>query len=127
MIYKELLSKIDENCNFSIKRKICSDNFFGDFLIELLYKNKITVRIINDRGIIKIFITAFCCEVPFEFAVEYVNRVKHKNCTYNFRQLECAYDFLKENVAVLDTIIEEKTMCKIILKWVLNSHIKTKR
>lgn len=53
MTYEDLLEVLSDNKNLSICKNNYLPQFFGDFVIEMLYKKRLKVQILNDKGIMK--------------------------------------------------------------------------
>lgn len=89
MEYEELLNILSENKNFSICESRYSPQHFGNFNIDFLYKSKIKMQILNDRGIIEIFLiyrlTFFATAVPLGFAIDFLKNSANKNNSYSFQ------------------------------------------
>ena len=56
MTYEDLLEALSDNKNLSVCKNNYLPQFFGDFVIEMLYKKRLKVQILNDKGIIEISI-----------------------------------------------------------------------
>lgn len=117
MEYKELLNILSENKDFSICESKYSYQHFGNFSIELLYKNKIKIHILNDRGIIEIFLThksLFSTDtVPLGFAIDIIKNCTSKNAIYTFSNNYDAYLFLINSTVYINEIIEKDLLKKI--------------
>ena len=117
MKYEDLLNNLHKNKDFSIYDSKYSQNFFGDFHIKLYYKNKIKLRILNDRDIIEILLIyhSFLSRntVPLEFAVDFLNNCTNKNKVYTFSNISDAYLFLENSKAHLDEIAEKDLLKNI--------------
>ena len=118
MKYEDLLNNLYENKDFCICENKYSSQFFGNFNIELSYKNKIKLRILNDRDIIEILLIYhlfFWDDVPLGFAIDFLKNCINRSKTYTFSNLSDAYLFLENSLVYLDEIIE-KNLLKNIFK-----------
>lgn len=127
MTYEDLLYELSKNKNFSICNNEYLPQFFGDFVIEMLYKKRLKVHIINDRGIIEILIKFqkpfSSVIVPLKYAVNYVQSGdKNIQGQYTFNDLEEAYSFFKKNCNVLDKIIIENLSKLIVNDWKIHNY-----
>lgn len=116
MNYEELLNKLFENKDFSICEKSYNPQHFGNFNIDFLYKNRIKMQILNDRGIIEIFLiykSLFSINtIPLGFAIDSLKNVCKKTI-YNFSNNYDAYIFLINSIVYLDEIIEKDLLKNI--------------
>ena len=56
MSYTNFLSSISKNDKFRVIQEKYDKYFFGSYQIILLFRNSLNLEILNDRGIIEIFI-----------------------------------------------------------------------
>lgn len=122
MTYEDLLEALSDNKNLSICKNNYLPQFFGDFVIEMLYKKRLKVQILNDKGIIEIsikFSKLFSVtEVPLKYAVNYVQSGdKNIQGPYTFNSIEEAYSFFQNGNNALDRIITEDLLKLIVNDW----------
>ena len=122
MTYEDLLEALSDNKNLSVCKNNYLPQFFGDFVIEMLYKKRLKVQILNDKGIIEIsikFSKLFSItEVPLKYAVNYVQSDdKNIQGTYTFNNIDEAYSFFQNSYDVLDRIITEDLSQLIVNNW----------
>lgn len=117
MEYEDLLNNLHKNKDFCICENKYSPQFFGNFNIKLYYKDKIKLRILNDRDIIEILLiyhSLFSLDtVPLGFAVDFLKNTSNKNKTYTFSSISDAYLFLESSIAYLDEITEKDLLKNI--------------
>ena len=121
MNYNDLLSNISSNDNIKVIHSNYNEDCFGSFQIAFLFRNKIDLEIINDRGIIEINIihSVFGVikeHIPFFFAVNYINGIQDQH-EFAFNDINSAQEFLFNNVNILELIIERGLMSDILKGW----------
>lgn len=122
MTYEELIEALSDNKNLSICKNNYLPQFFGDFVIEILYKKRLKVQILNDKGKLEIsikFSKLFSVtEVPLKYAVNYVQSGdKNIQGPYTFNNIEEAYSFFQNGYNALDRIINEDLSKLIVNNW----------
>lgn len=121
MTYNDLISILSLDKNIVICKKECDPQLFGNFVIEFKYKKKLLIQMLNDRGIIEISIVVsshfISSAVPLKYAVNYMQKVEHKNEMYTFPQIDDAYSYFGKSINILNEIIKSNTLKIIAKQW----------
>ncbi|MBQ6569311.1 MAG: hypothetical protein IJL87_03550 [Clostridia bacterium] len=121
MTYEQLIQCFSNDENLKINKNECSDSHFGSFIFELEYKNALPVRIINDRGLIEMYLLSpgifSKTELPLEYAVDFLKGNKAVKEQYIFENIEHAYTYFVNSYKALDKIIDDKSLKIITKQW----------
>ena len=121
MKYDEFISNISRNEKFKIIQNSYDENFFGNFQIVLLFINELKLEIINDRGVIEIFILYEKifrkCQIPLWFAIGYLESKEYTKRLV-FENISSINEFLIKNIGVLELIVNNNIKEDIARDWI---------
>ena len=120
MEYAELLINISKDKRFQILQSRYDESHFGDFQISLTYCNRVCIEIVNDRGVIDVYIiykkVIEGTQIPMGYAI---NLLEEQNVdkNFDFSSVSDAQEFLLNNANRLDAIANPKILRDIALQW----------
>lgn len=120
MGYEEFLLSVSQHDKFEIVEEKYEEAFFGNFQTNLLFVGELDLEIINDRGILDIFINhsgAFKKhQIPLWFAIECMKADSTKEPQI-LDSLMKAQEYLFNHVPLLLTIVEKNVLGDIARRW----------
>ena len=119
--YQKIILNIRQDRDFILVRSKYSDECFGNFFIEIKYKETIKIGILNDRSRIEIdlLLTEGLLKnrIPLAFVVEVFSLNQSESVKYVYDSSEDTYDYLIQHKDVLEAIMEKRLQKTIIHKW----------
>ena len=119
--YQKLIHNIRQDRDFRLVSSMYRDECFGNFFIEMRYKEAIKVEILSDRSRIEIdlLLTEGLLKnrIPLAFVIEAFSLNQSETVKYVYDSSVEAYDYLIQNKDVLEAIVEKRLQKTLIRKW----------
>ena len=119
--YRSVIRALQCDADFNVIAAEYSYSHFGNYLIEINYKNAVAIEIINDRSKIEIdvLISGLLSmeKVPLAFAAEQLLSEKDGVPQYVYDDSQDMYDCLVQNKSIFDMLRDKHRQRTILRKW----------